>query len=198
MIGHDRTIPCWILLGWSWGLKSWRRRMAAGSGIPLLLEPLLEEPHVTHLPSVAGGRRMSQVNVAIKLPISEDTWWSKHIKTAYKCKSYKTPLRNAFHSIYDCFRPTNFREQLSLPPLDHGPIPHRPTFSIWRSSKKVLRDSVAVNCGKNWGMVFSCRTNITMIDSVPAWKKYGMHNTIVIQLYTDWKRDVNLDSLMML
>jgi hypothetical protein len=37
----------------------------AGSGIPLLLEPLLEEPHVTHLSSVA--------DVAIKLPTSEDT-----------------------------------------------------------------------------------------------------------------------------
>lgn len=59
----------------------------------------------------------------------------------------------------------------------------RPTFSIWRSSKKVLRNSVAVNCGKIGELFFLAWLTLQWL-TVYQHVYYGMHNTIVYILKT--------------
>ena len=180
MIGHDRTIPCRIL-GWSWGLKSWRRRMAVGSGIPLLLEPLLEEPHVTHLSSVAGSQDVAgnQTRRPIWWPSSQCGHQTADFRRYVIIKTYQ----NCSSAIIQ-----NTQDMLSivfLAALAPSRIA-RPTFSIRRSSKKVLRNSVAVNCGKIGELFFLVWLTLQWL-TVYQHVYYGMHNTIVYILKA-WRK----------
>ena len=135
-IGHDRTIPCWILA------EAEVSSLGAGAWLAQEFHCSLNHFWKSRMWPTFRASLMWPSNC--RLPKIRD---DQNISKLLKCNHTKHP-RNVFHSISGCFRPTNFREQLSLPPLDHGPIPHRPADLL---NLEVIKEGPQkLCCGELW------------------------------------------------